>query len=169
MGKFVFCDIKDAAMHTAGKKVAELSFSDGFTGACQISKGFPDRPDKGFEQLKRWISCASFESIVLKDLELSRLGKARDSFLVWIKDHSSSLISLASFSHLTARIRSWRLLWGSNTGQMASISECFFSILATIPDPEKTSAHTIFGLPSFFEIISTSSSIFPIKLLLFPR
>ena len=90
MGKFVFCDIKDAAMHTAGKKAAELSFSDGFTGACQISKGFPDRPDKGFEQLKRWISCASFESIVLKDLELSRLGKARDSFLVWIKDHSSS-------------------------------------------------------------------------------
>ena len=50
-----------------------------------------------------------------------------------------------------------------------SFDECFFNILATIPEPENISAQTSFLLPILFSISIISFSIFPSKLRLFPR
>ncbi|MGN0905749.1 MAG: hypothetical protein ACI4NM_01260 [Bullifex sp.] len=91
MKKILFFE-GDAAAFLEGKKAALLRFSDNapvLTGV--LTKDFTGMDAKrGFEQLKRFVSSAAFDAIVLDGFAPALSSSShKDEIIMWLNDHSS--------------------------------------------------------------------------------
>ncbi len=91
MNKILFFE-GDVPAFTEGKKTALLRFSDNsLTLPAVLTKDFTGMDAKrGFEQLKRFVSSASFEVIVLDGFAPAlSVSSHKDDIIMWLNDHSS--------------------------------------------------------------------------------
>lgn len=82
----------DAAAFISGRKAALLRFSDNaLTLSGVLAKDFTGMDARrGFEQLKRFVSSASFEVIVLDGFAPAlSVSSHKEDIIMWLNDHSS--------------------------------------------------------------------------------